>query len=283
MPPGSRRPSRYGSIDGVGAGSEDARLITDYKYRMNGVGYTADKPAQLFVVDVPELGAEPGVVPRGRAAKNGPAAAASDGRTDGAAASLLPTAEQLTTAGTDHTGASFGTDGRSVYFTAALHEGSDADLASGIYRLPVGGAAGDSTGGGDPVLLAPANTGRQTVHAARQSHDGKWLFFLAQDLGHSGQDFVARNTALYKMPAGGGDATLLSDVQTMDLSCDGRLELAGPDSALLLNNARGTVELIEFSALGDHRVLVHGSRVVTGAAAHGDSLAVSFADASTAA
>ncbi|MEC5191343.1 MULTISPECIES: S9 family peptidase [unclassified Arthrobacter] len=273
---------RYGSIDGVGAGSEDARLITDYKYRMNGVGYTADKPAQLFVVDVPELGAEPRVPPRGRAVKDRAAAVASDGSTDGAAGSLLPAAEQLTTAATDHTGASFGTDGRSVYFTAALHEGSDADLASGIYRLPVGGAAGESTGGADPVLLAPANTGRQTVHAARQSHDGKWLFFLAQDLGRSGQDFVARNTALYKMPAGGGDATLLSDVQTMDLSCDGRLELAGPDSALLLNNARGTVELIEFSALGDHRVLVHGSRVVTGAAANGGSLAVSFADASTA-
>ena len=37
---------RYGRIDGVGAGSEDARLITDFQYRMNGLGYTADKPLQ---------------------------------------------------------------------------------------------------------------------------------------------------------------------------------------------------------------------------------------------
>ena len=43
---GARTPEdgRYGSTDGVSAGSEDARLITDYQYRMNGVGYTADKP-----------------------------------------------------------------------------------------------------------------------------------------------------------------------------------------------------------------------------------------------
>ena len=40
---------RYGRTDGVSAGGEDARLITDYQYRMNGVGYTADKPLQLFL------------------------------------------------------------------------------------------------------------------------------------------------------------------------------------------------------------------------------------------
>ena len=63
---------------------------------------------------------------------------------------------------------------------------------------------------------------------------------------------MARNTALYVMPAGGGDATRLSDVETMDLACNGRIELRGPDSALVLNNARGTVELLEFRATGSH-------------------------------
>lgn len=270
---------RYGSIDGVSAGSEDARLITDYQYRMNGVGYTADKPVQLFLVELPELGAEPRVAPKGRAVKartgaaaGGPAAGA-DGDTTGG---LLPAAQQLTTAATDHTGASFSADGRTIYFVAALHEGSDADLASGIYRITVG------AGGGEPGPVAPANTGRQTVHAVRESRDGQWLFFLAQDLGQSGQDFVARNTALYAMPVGGGDATRLSDVETMDLGCNGRIELAGPDSALLLNNARGTVELIEFRASGNHPVLLQGGRVVTGAAARGESLVVSFTDPATA-
>ncbi len=153
---------------------------------------------------------------------------------------MLPAAQQLTTSATDHNGAVFSADGRAIYFTAALHEGSDADLASGIYRITLG----KDSGGGEPEPVAPANTGRQTVHAVRQSQDGQWLFFLAQDLGDSGQDFVARNTALYAVPAGGGDATRLSDPETMDLGCNGRIELRGPDSALLLNNARGTVELL---------------------------------------
>lgn len=279
---GARTPEdgRYGSTDGVSAGGEDARLITDYQYRMNGVGYTADKPVQLFLVDVPELGAEPKVAPRGRALKASTAAAGGESPNRGtsdSSAGLLPAAQQLTTAATDHNGASFSTDGRAVYFTAALHEGSDTDLASGIYRITLGDA-----GGGEPEPLAPANTGRQGVHAVRQSEDGQWLFFLAQDLGDSGQDFVARNTALYSVPAGGGDATRLSDPETMDLGCSGRIELRGPDAALLLNNARGTVELHEFQATGTHRVLVHGERAVTGAAACGASIVVCFADAATA-
>ena len=272
---------RYGSTEGVSAGSEDARLITDYQYRMNGVGYTADKPIQLFLVDVPELGAEPKVAPRGRALKASIAAAGGGASTPGnadASAGLVPAAQQLTTAATDHNGAVFSSDGCFVYFTAALHEGSDADLASGIYRIRLG----DDAGGGEPEPVAPANTGRQTVHAVRQSQDGQWLFFLAQDLGDSGQDFVARNTALYVMPSGGGDASLLSDVEAMDLAGNGRIELRGPDSALVLNNARGTVELHEFRATGTHEVLVHGERAVTGAAARGASVVVCFADAATA-
>ena len=276
---------RYGSTDGVSAGGEDARLITDYQYRMNGVGYTADKPVQLFLVEVPDPGAEPRVAPQGRALKARAAASAAQPAPDataGTPAGLLPAARQLTTAATDHTGASFSADGRSIYFTAALHEGSDNDLASGIYRITVGeGSAGAETAG-EPEPVAPANTGRQGVHAVRESQDGQWLFFLAQDLGQSGQDFVARNTALYVLPAGGGDATRLSDVETMDLGCNGRLELGGPDSVLLLNNTRGTVELLEFRASGNHGTLVQGERVVTGAAAGGGSLVFSFADASTA-
>lgn len=278
---GARTPEdgRYGSTDGVSAGAEDARLITDYQYRMNGVGYTADKPVQLFLLDVPELGAEPKVAPRGRALKARTAATAGDTASKAdVTAGLLPAAQQLTAAATDHNGAVFSTDGRAIYFTAALHDGSDADLASGIYRIALGG----DTGGGEPEPVAPANTGRQTVHAVRQSQDGQWLFFLAQDLGDSGQDFVARNTALYAVPASGGDATQLSDPETMDLGCNGRIELRGADSALLLNNARGTVELHEFQATGTHEVLVHGERAVSGAAAAGPSLVVCFADAATA-
>lgn len=163
---------RYGSIDGVGGGSEDARLITDFQYRMNGLGYTADKPLQLFLVEVPQLDAEPKVAPAGRALKalGGAADPAETG------ASLLPAAKQLTTAAADHNDASFSADGGTIYFTAALHDGRDTDLVSGIYAVPAAG--------GQPEALTPANTGRQTVSAVRQSADGKWLFSLPRTWAH---------------------------------------------------------------------------------------------------
>ncbi|MBN3498120.1 S9 family peptidase [Arthrobacter pascens] len=271
---GSRQPDdgRYGTVDGVGAGGEDARLITSFKYRMNGVGYLQDQPLQLFVLDVPDLGDEPRVQPAGRALKD-----SQDSHDAGhdAAAKGLPDARQLTSAATDHTGESFSSDGRWVYFVAALHEKSDEDLAAGIYRV--------AAGGGEPVPVQASNAGPQTVLAARESRDGKWLFFTAQDLGVSGLDFVAKNTVLHVMPAAGGEARALSDAENMDVDAPGGLiALRGKDAALVLNNAQGTVELLEFSATGSHALLVHGDRVVTGAGAAEDSLFISFTDAATA-
>ena len=271
---GSRQPDdgRYGTVDGVGAGGEDARLITSFKYRMNGVGYLQDQPLQLFVLDVPDLGDEPRVQPAGRALKD-----SQDSHDAGhdAAAKGLPDARQLTSAATDHTGESFSSDGRWVYFVAALHDKSDEDLAAGIYRV--------AAGGGEPEPVQASNAGPQTVLAARESRDGKWLFFTAQDLGVSGLDFVAKNTVLHVMPAAGGEARALSDAENMDVDAPGGLiALRGKDAALVLNNAQGTVELLEFSATGSHALLVHGDRVVTGAGAAEDSLFISFTDAATA-
>ena len=268
---------RYDTVDGVSAGAEDARLITDYQYRMNGVGYTADKPLQLFLLTVPDLDAEPTVAAAGRALKAAKAAKATDG---GKASAGLPEPRQLTTAATDHNGASYSTDGRAVYFTAALHEGSDNDLVSGIYWVPAVPGSGEV----GPKAVAPGNgsdAGRLSVTAVRQSRDGEWLYFLAQDLGAEGTDFVARNTALYVMAAGGGDAVLLSDPETMDLA-GGGIELRGQEGVLVLNNVRGTVQLLEFGPSGQRGVALDGERVVTGAAEGSGTLVLSFTDAETA-
>lgn len=251
---------RYGTVDGVGPGSEDPRLITDNQYRLNGVGYTADKPAQLFVVDVPEPGAEPPVTPVGRAAK----ARGTE------AVSLVPQARQLTHGDVDHASPSFSRDGASVYFVAPLHEGHDADLASGVYRIPAAG--------GEATALRP-DAAPHSVREARESADGEWLFFTAQDLGDDGLDFVARNTALYVMPVRGGDATMLSDVENQDIG--GPLETFGTDGVLALNTSRGSVELIHWSADGGTDVLIKGSRVVIGASAAEDRIAVAYSDASS--
>ncbi|WP_457974764.1 S9 family peptidase [Arthrobacter sp. D1-17] len=287
---GSREPEdgRYGTVDGVGPAGESGRFITSFKYRMNGVGYTQDKPQQLFLLQVPDLGGEPPVPRAGRALKpkkardggerkdkGGRAEAQPQTAGEPAVAVELPEVKQLTFAPTDHTGESFSADGQCVYFVASLHATEDEDLVSGIYRVRVGGWEPEQVpvSAGDP----------QSIHEVRESQDGKWLFFTAQDLGASGRDFVAKNTVLHVMPAGGGAARALSDAGEMDVTAPGtHIGLRGRDAALVLNDAQGTVELLEFSATGDHALLVHGDRVVTGAAAAGDSLFISFTDASTA-
>ncbi|MDR6987234.1 dipeptidyl aminopeptidase/acylaminoacyl peptidase [Paenarthrobacter nitroguajacolicus] len=253
---------RYGTVDGVASGSEDPRLITANQYRMNGLGYTADQRQQVFVVEVPELGGEPAVAPRGRAAHEQPPPG-----TVG-----IPAAKQLTFGDSDHESPSFSADGSQLYFVAALHEGHDDDLVTSVYRV--------DAGGGEPTLVEPSNRSPRTVTGVRASADGRWLFFTAQDLGDTGKDFVARNGILFVMPIGGGEAVPLTDAEYLDVS--GPLEPSGPASVLVLNTALGSVELLEVPAEGDITPLVHGSRVVIGAtvAANGE-IAVSLSDGST--
>lgn len=254
---------RYGTVADVAPGAEDARLITANQYMMNGVGYTADQRQQLFVVEVPELGGEPAVLPRGRAAHEQPTLELPG----------LPAALQLTFGDADHTSPAFSADGGRLYFVAALHEGHDDDLVTSVYRV--------DAAGGEPVVVEPANRTPQTVTDVRPSADGKWLFYIAQELGDTGRDFVARNSVLYVMPSAGGEAVALTDVEHLDVS--GPLEPSGPDRVLVLNTALGSVELLEVIANGDITPLVHGARVVIGAsvAANGE-IAVSLSDASTA-
>ncbi|MDR6636622.1 S9 family peptidase [Paenarthrobacter nitroguajacolicus] len=254
---------RYGTVDGVGSGAEDARLVTANQYRMNGLGYTADQRQQLFIVEVPELGGEPAVTPRGRAAHEQPKNPSKG----------IPAAKQLTFGDSDHESPCFSADGRELYFVAALHEGHDDDLVTSVYRI--------ATDGGQPTAVEPSNAGRQTVTDVLASADGKWLFYLAQDMGGTGRDFVARNTVLHVMPVSGGEAVALTDVEHLDAS--GPMEPSGPDSVLVLNTALGSVELLEVTAEGSITPLVHGARVVIGAtvAANGE-IAVSFSDAATA-
>jgi dipeptidyl aminopeptidase/acylaminoacyl peptidase len=253
---------RYGTVDGVAAGGEDARLITTKQYRMNGVGYTGDQRQQVFVVEVPELGGEPAVALRGRAAHEQPTRVVSG----------VPAAKQLTFGDADHESPCFSTDGSQVYFVAGLQEGHDDDLVTSIYRV--------AASGGEPTAVEPLNRTRQTVAEVRTSTDGQWLFYIAQDVGETGRDFVARNAVLHVMPISGGESVPLTDVEFLDVV--GPLEPSGPASVLVLNTALGSVELLDVPAEGEITPLVHGARVVIGAsvAANGE-IAVSYSDAAT--
>ncbi|MGH7291644.1 MAG: TolB family protein, partial [Myxococcota bacterium] len=44
---------RYGSVEGLDAAAEAPRRITGIRWHANGLGYIADRPAQVFAVAVP--------------------------------------------------------------------------------------------------------------------------------------------------------------------------------------------------------------------------------------
>ncbi|WP_330059598.1 alpha/beta hydrolase family protein [Paenarthrobacter sp. Z7-10] len=120
--------------------------------------------------------------------------------------------------------------------------------------------------------------------APLDSADGKWLFYLAGELGTNRQDFVAVHYGVYVAPMEDPlAARRLTDERTMDLRETGdRLERIGDDGVLALDRTRGAMNLVRISASGHVEVLVDGPRLVTGAGAAGETVVVSCTDASSA-
>ncbi|MGN6759758.1 MAG: S9 family peptidase [Leifsonia sp.] len=257
----SREPEqgRYGTVEGIDPSGEQARRIHTLKYQTNGVGYTIDRPAHVFVVPVPDVSAAP--VP--------PPAPRPDGSTGTATGVAEP--RQLTVGPWDDESITFSPDGRSIAFVSARHAGRDVDLRSNVFLVSVdGGEAADLTG----------RHGSFSVLAAQYTADGR-LFFTAQDLGESGRDFVARNTALYVVDAAGGAPRLLTDPETVDFT-ESAITPYRDDSVLVLDRRRGALVLTEVTAAGESRTLSDEHTVVGGAGAAGETVAVAFADARTA-
>jgi dipeptidyl aminopeptidase/acylaminoacyl peptidase len=65
-------PGRYGTVEGLGADAEAPRRITRLRWHANGVGYTQDRPAQVFALAAPGLGEEPEYRARRRMLRRGP-------------------------------------------------------------------------------------------------------------------------------------------------------------------------------------------------------------------
>ncbi|WP_084442897.1 S9 family peptidase [Arthrobacter sp. CAL618] len=268
---------RYGTVDGVGPGLEDPRLISTFKYRMNGLGYSLDKRTQIFVLDVPSLDAEPFVEPVGRAkeAAVDPAGSEKPAAKEKATGKGLPEAVQLTTADADHNEPVFTRDGRRILFTAALHSDADTTLYTDVHSMAVDGS--------DVVRLTNRGSGtRLGCSRPVESLDGHWLFFLGSDLSEDGLDFLARNTALYVAPAAApGEARAITDAETVDLGEVGDIVPRGADSVLVFNRTRGRGTLLEASADGTVSTLLDGELIVTGAAAKGDLVVAAYTDPTT--
>ncbi|MFB0834286.1 S9 family peptidase [Arthrobacter halodurans] len=278
----SRTPEdgRYGTLDGVGAGAEDPRRITGFKYRGNGLGFTRDKVQGIYLIDVPSVGDEPFVEPVGRAAKalKGMAAESDDGAA--ASAKDLPHARLLTPEDRDASEPEFSRDGRHLYFTASLHDGADRDLRSMVHRVRVDDAAAA------PEPVAGSATAAHGFGTPVFSRDGATLFLLGQELGPDGTDFVARNAGVYALdladglPA--GEPRLLTDLDASDYGdVHSTLVPHGESRVMAFARVRGSGELHLLDAAGGVETLVSGPLEVTGAAEAGGAVVVAFADPST--
>ncbi|MCH6470368.1 S9 family peptidase [Sinomonas terrae] len=265
----SREPEagRYGTVDGVGPGAEDPRLVTDLNYRLNGRGYTGDQRTQLFVVDAPDVEEEPYVPSRGRAK-------AAESEAEDEARSGVPEARQLTSGGLDHELASFSADGKFIYTVSQFDPAAVDTLGSHVVRTPAGG--------GESTVVELGSPHAASVQAVREATDGAGLFVLASSLGDSGTDFVGRSTHLFWHSFDDGSTVRLSDAEEDDFGeAPGAFRVGSDGRALVLGRHRGSVRLVAFSASGERTVLEEGDAVVTGVDTAGDTVVVSFADATS--
>lgn len=235
---------RYGTVDGVSAGAEDPRHISTLKFQFNGVGYVTDKRSHVFVIEVPDLNAEPAITPVGRAKQ-------ALGEQD--APSPFPVPRQLTDGDVDDTYPRFTPDGNAVLFVASRHDEADSDLRTQLYQVPLTG--------GEPTAIS----GQVTATAPVVS--GSDIFFLGYDLGESGRDFVGKNTAVY-LAQPDAEPRRLTDasydiIETLALRPEG--------GVYAIEEYRGTQRLLSVSPDGEIEVMVNDDVVVTSAVAVPDS------------
>jgi dipeptidyl aminopeptidase/acylaminoacyl peptidase len=267
----SREPEhgRYGTVEGLDPAAEPPRRLTEKRYRANGLGYVVDKRAHLFLVDLPELTAEP----RYEQAPSPDPEAGDEPPT-------VPEPRRLTTGDFDARSPRFSPDGAAVAFVASRHETRDEDLRADIYELPV-----SPESGGEPVNRTAAH-GNLAVHDLVFAAPGR-LFFSAQELGESGTDFVARNAAIYLLDTHGGviggvkeEFRRLTDPEHLDFGdADAALTPVDDESVLAQNRSRGTLQLIRVTASGTHTALTSGPLEVTGSATARGAVVVTVAAA----
>jgi dipeptidyl aminopeptidase/acylaminoacyl peptidase len=255
---------RYGSVEGIDAASEPPRRVTTMRYRSNGLGYTIDRRSRIRLVSVPALDDEPVVqpVPSATDDEHGPATRPS-----------VPQSRVLTPADADHGPFAFSPDGSEVYVAAALHDTADTDLRSGLYAFST--LENPTT---EPRVIVQPEHGLAIEDVTIAF--GSDIVLIAQEMGESGRDFVARNAGLWLVETAG--PRRLTDAETIDLGEAGSAAVAHGDRVLVQNRTRGSVELLAVSRSGALERLVTGPVEVTGVASGGEDIVVSYRDGQTA-
>lgn len=257
-------PGRYGTAEGVGPEAEPPRHITRFTYRLDGVGFYADRSQHVFVIDVPEPedaaaagggmstdAGEPGTAEDGDSragAKGASAADQAQAERLSPARKGVPVAPVQVTAGEqDHGSQVWDHDGQSLLVIRSVVD----QLRTEIIRVPVGGdRTGAPTGDGEATATIPEpQVLRGPAHGANalRTGEGETLWLLSSDLGPDGMDFIGKTPVLFRArltEAGISDLEPCTDPRTGSLSP--AVFLVQGEEVLLTRLNRGSTELVRY-------------------------------------
>ncbi|MBU4466195.1 MAG: prolyl oligopeptidase family serine peptidase, partial [Actinobacteria bacterium] len=254
-------PGRYGSVEGLDASAESPRHVTGIRWHANGLGYLADRPAHVFVIEAPVIDAEPFYEPA-------PVVLA-EGETPAKKRVVAAEARALTAGAHSHSGLAFTIDGREILTEVDEIEPERRDLRSRLVAVSVDGAGErEVIGRGQNLSLGGIAVAADGIVAV-----------LASDAGPTGVDFVAPGVALWVLEAEG--PRRLTDPESIDLGEVGSHITPMGDDFLVQDRTRGRVRLLRVTRTGAWSEVVSSDVEVGGHAAAGDLIVASVATPSS--
>lgn len=227
--------------------AEAPRYITSFTYRHDDVGFTFDRPRQVFVLPVP----------------------------DGLDTGRPPEPVRLTD-GVDVTGLAWTADSAAVLCTTAVSGASPDTLANDLLRVP----AVDAGAVPPAEVLVDGATRRLSVEQVLADPDGVRTWLLAADCGPGGREFIGVPTRLWSLDPGGAPVPVSAESTELEAG-PGRL-LAVDGEILVAAASRGAVHLLAVAPDGTERELLGGPVVVGAAAAAAGRVVATVSDATTA-
>ncbi|WP_306233394.1 S9 family peptidase [Agrococcus beijingensis] len=253
-------PGRYGSVEGVSAAQEPARLITRNRSLANGVGSLVGRRSHLFVADLPGLDDEP---------RYDRAAHPHDGKSTVDDALHAPEAIKLSHGEFDHGSPVFSVDGERVLCITARHDTRDDDLLNAVVEFDAAVAEGE------PHTILSSRAGL-SVGEVQPTPDGGFVL-LAQQMGETGRDFVGRSVQLFVLEQPGAHPEEVTDGGSVDLGEPTSHTTVVDDGVLVQERLRGRNRLVHLTG-GGSRELIGGDLEVLG---HGVGAGVTVATVST--
>lgn len=251
-------PGRYGTVEGLGAEAESPRRITGIRWHANGLGYSLDRPAHVFLIDVPDPGREPSYPAAPAPAGPDASAPATSTSTPEAA---LPSPRALTTGGAEYSSLAFTADGEHVLTARQEFERHARDLRSQLLALPVPPRGADAAAGESIVLDRDAGLSIEEIAVA----DDGAIVLRAHQPGPAGRDFVAPDVALWLLAGLGAEPRRLHDPERLDVGTPGGPVLPVGDDALVPVLSRGRIHLMRITRDGTAQAVLGGDVEVTGA------------------